>query len=80
LAPTHELSRQLSSFAKALLHDIELRVPCASKVYVKIAPRVTFTASRMAAIFVNDSDGLYPFKFTVLDIAPEPVGVHKASV
>uniref|UniRef100_A0A0W0F981 RNA helicase n=1 Tax=Moniliophthora roreri TaxID=221103 RepID=A0A0W0F981_MONRR len=32
LAPTHELSRQLSGFAKALLHEIKLRVMCASRV------------------------------------------------
>ncbi|KAJ7103754.1 P-loop containing nucleoside triphosphate hydrolase protein [Mycena epipterygia] len=31
LAPTHELARQLSGFAKALLHDVKLRVLCASR-------------------------------------------------
>ncbi|KAL0576062.1 RNA helicase [Marasmius crinis-equi] len=31
LAPTHELSRQLSTFAKALQHEIKLRVMCASR-------------------------------------------------
>ncbi|KIY53171.1 P-loop containing nucleoside triphosphate hydrolase protein [Fistulina hepatica ATCC 64428] len=31
LAPTHELSRQLSSFAKALSHGIKLRIVCASR-------------------------------------------------
>ncbi|PFH48158.1 hypothetical protein AMATHDRAFT_66100 [Amanita thiersii Skay4041] len=31
LAPTHELSRQLSKFAKSLLHEVKLRVLCASR-------------------------------------------------
>lgn len=31
LAPTHELSRQLSKFAKALLHTTKLRVTCLSR-------------------------------------------------
>lgn len=31
LAPTHELSRQLSSFAKSLLHNVRLRVLCTSR-------------------------------------------------
>ncbi|EAU87101.1 RNA helicase [Coprinopsis cinerea okayama7 len=31
LAPTHELSRQISSFAKSLLHKVKLRVVCASQ-------------------------------------------------
>ncbi|KAJ7164782.1 P-loop containing nucleoside triphosphate hydrolase protein [Mycena crocata] len=31
LAPTHELARQLSSSAKSLLHDVKLRVSCASR-------------------------------------------------
>ncbi len=35
LAPTHELSRQLSSFAKSLVHTVKLRVMCASQANVK---------------------------------------------
>ncbi|KAH6904677.1 RNA helicase [Coprinopsis sp. MPI-PUGE-AT-0042] len=31
LAPTHELSRQISSFSKSLLYNVKLRVLCASK-------------------------------------------------
>ncbi|KAF9269764.1 P-loop containing nucleoside triphosphate hydrolase protein [Marasmius fiardii PR-910] len=31
LAPTHELARQLSIFAKALQHEIKLRIMCASR-------------------------------------------------
>ncbi|THH11316.1 hypothetical protein EW145_g742 [Phellinidium pouzarii] len=34
LAPTHELSRQLSTFAKALVHHAKLRVLCASRANV----------------------------------------------
>ena len=57
LAPTHELSRQLSSSSKALLHNIKLRVVCASRANVKSTPRMTFTASKMAAQFVDDAAG-----------------------
>ena len=35
LAPTHELSRQLSGFAKSLSHEVKLRVLCASRANVK---------------------------------------------
>lgn len=35
LAPTHELARQLSSFAKSLVHNVKLRVMCASQANVK---------------------------------------------
>ncbi|KAF8642471.1 hypothetical protein AX16_009472 [Volvariella volvacea WC 439] len=35
LAPTHELSRQLSGFAKNLLHNVKLRVLCASRANTK---------------------------------------------
>ncbi|KAK1222409.1 RNA helicase [Marasmius sp. AFHP31] len=31
LAPTHELARQLTTFAKALQHEIKLRILCASR-------------------------------------------------
>ena len=57
LAPTHELSRQLSSLAKALLHNTKLKVLCASRANVKSTPRMTFTASKMAARFADDTDG-----------------------
>ena len=57
LAPTHELSRQLSSFAKALLHDVKLRVFCASRANTRSTPRGTFTASKMATQFVDDTPG-----------------------
>ncbi|SJL09447.1 uncharacterized protein ARMOST_12825 [Armillaria ostoyae] len=34
LAPTHELARQLSGFAKDLIHEIKLRILCASQANV----------------------------------------------
>ncbi|KII83884.1 hypothetical protein PLICRDRAFT_32615 [Plicaturopsis crispa FD-325 SS-3] len=46
LAPTHELSRQLAGFAKALLHREKLRVLCASRANV---PNSGGRASQMAA-------------------------------
>ena len=51
LAPTHELSRQLSGFAKSLLHNVKLRVMCASKANVKSTKERDETASKMAAQF-----------------------------
>ena len=58
LAPTHELSRQLSSFAKALSHNIKLRVLCTSRANVKSTSRATFTASKMAAQFADGTNGM----------------------
>jgi ATP-dependent RNA helicase MRH4 len=51
LAPTHELSRQLSGFAKTLLHDVKLRVKCASQANTKTQAPRDVTASQMAAQF-----------------------------
>jgi ATP-dependent RNA helicase MRH4 len=48
LAPTHELSRQLAGFAKALLHAIKLRVVCASRANARSYRRTEGTASKMA--------------------------------
>ncbi|KAH8817848.1 P-loop containing nucleoside triphosphate hydrolase protein [Flagelloscypha sp. PMI_526] len=41
LAPTHELARQLASFAKALLHEVKLRVLCTSRANMptRVGPR-----------------------------------------
>lgn len=47
LSPTHELSRQLSGFAKALLHEIKLRVLCASQANLPSTPSRSVTASKM---------------------------------
>ncbi|KAL6305609.1 P-loop containing nucleoside triphosphate hydrolase protein [Sparassis latifolia] len=48
LAPTHELARQLSAFAKALLHGIKLRVLCASQANLPSTPRHQVSAAQMA--------------------------------
>jgi ATP-dependent RNA helicase MRH4 len=56
LAPTHELSRQLAAFAKALLHVIKLRVMCASRANVKNTRRLQATASKMAEEYEVDPD------------------------
>ncbi|KAF7796074.1 hypothetical protein EIP86_007245 [Pleurotus ostreatoroseus] len=55
LAPTHELSRQLSGTAKSLLHNIKLRVLCASRA--NVSSRQNVTASKMSAMF-EDLDGV----------------------
>jgi len=55
LAPTHELSRQLASFGKALVHHSRLRVQSASRANVASA-RVS--AAKMAHAFGgNDAEG-----------------------
>ncbi|RXW23556.1 hypothetical protein EST38_g2282 [Candolleomyces aberdarensis] len=51
LAPTHELARQLSGFAKSLLHSEKLRVVCASQANTKSQTTRDATASQMAAQF-----------------------------
>lgn len=51
LAPTHELSRQLASFGKALVHHSRLRVQSASRANVASA-RVS--AAKMAHAFERD--------------------------
>jgi len=49
LAPTHELSRQLTRFAKSLLHHEKLRVVCASQANNKTLKPKDLTASEMEA-------------------------------
>ncbi|CAA7263579.1 unnamed protein product [Cyclocybe aegerita] len=57
LAPTHELSRQLSGFAKSLLHETKLRVVCASQSNVKNTKgQKDATSSKMASMF-QDVEG-----------------------
>jgi ATP-dependent RNA helicase MRH4, mitochondrial len=51
LAPTHELSRQLASFAKGLSHVIKLRVMCASKANTPSTAKSSGTASKMKGKF-----------------------------
>ena len=48
LSPTHELSRQLSGFAKALLHEIKLRVLCVSQANLPSTLSRNVTASKMS--------------------------------
>ncbi|KAF9460461.1 P-loop containing nucleoside triphosphate hydrolase protein [Collybia nuda] len=48
LAPTHELARQLSMFAKSLLHEVKLRVLCASRPNVKNTKERDRTARGLA--------------------------------
>ncbi|KAI0074790.1 P-loop containing nucleoside triphosphate hydrolase protein [Panus rudis PR-1116 ss-1] len=50
LSPTHELSRQLSVFAKSLLHNVKLRVVCASRANAPSSQsKRNVTASQMAS-------------------------------
>lgn len=48
LAPTHELARQLSSFAKALTHGVKLRVLCASKANVPSVTKLSGTVKKLS--------------------------------
>ncbi|KAF8797685.1 P-loop containing nucleoside triphosphate hydrolase protein [Phlegmacium glaucopus] len=57
LAPTHELSRQLSGFAKSLLHEIKLRVLCTSQANQKSTSRRDSTSSKMSSKFSDTSGG-----------------------
>ncbi|OSX68133.1 hypothetical protein POSPLADRAFT_1080969, partial [Postia placenta MAD-698-R-SB12] len=50
LAPTHELSRQLSGFAKGLLHNIKLRVLCVSNKNLPARESKSVTAAQMAKL------------------------------
>jgi ATP-dependent RNA helicase MRH4 len=55
LAPTHELSRQLASFAKRLSHVIKLRVMCASRANTPSTAKSSGTASKMKGKFEASS-------------------------
>ena len=57
LAPTHELSRQLASFGKALIHHSRLRVQCASQSNVASNTGTRVSASKMANTFGRDHVG-----------------------
>ncbi|EIW82576.1 P-loop containing nucleoside triphosphate hydrolase protein [Coniophora puteana RWD-64-598 SS2] len=59
LAPTHELSRQLAVFAKSLLHNIKLRVVCASRANTpSSAPTRALSRHRSASKMARDFDGV----------------------
>lgn len=64
LAPTHELARQLSMFAKALTHVAKLRVLCASRANEpNTGPRLRgMSASKMSGAFDGGGRGA---EFTV---------------
>lgn len=51
LAPTHELTRQLASFAKRLSHVIKLRVMCTSRANTPSTAKSSGTASKMKGKF-----------------------------
>ncbi|OSD05588.1 P-loop containing nucleoside triphosphate hydrolase protein [Trametes coccinea BRFM310] len=55
LAPTHELTRQLAGFAKELLHNVKLRVVCASRANTPSRKKVT--AAKMAEAVMDTPDG-----------------------
>ncbi|KAI0245623.1 P-loop containing nucleoside triphosphate hydrolase protein [Lactifluus subvellereus] len=55
LAPTHELSRQLASFGKALAHHARLRVQSASRANVASGARAWASAAKMANAFPGDN-------------------------
>ena len=63
LAPTHELARQLSGFAKSLLHEIKLRVLCTSQANQKNTTQRDLTASKMSSRF-TDAGPLGEFEIT----------------
>lgn len=48
LAPTHELARQLSSFAKALTRDVKLRTMCASRANTSSTGKYDMTAKSLS--------------------------------
>ncbi len=73
LAPTHELSRQLASTAKSLLHNIKLRVLCASRANTKSTPARNVTASKMAAMHPG-GDGVAG-EFDIMKKTTKPVDV-----
>lgn len=56
LAPTHELSRQLSGFAKSLLHELKLRVQCGSQANNKSTNQKHATSRKMLEMF-DDVEG-----------------------
>ncbi|KAG6915195.1 hypothetical protein DXG01_012791 [Tephrocybe rancida] len=63
LAPTHELSRQLSGFAKSLLHEVKLRVLCASRANMRSTKEHDATARQMVSqIKSNDASGEFQMK------------------
>jgi ATP-dependent RNA helicase MRH4, mitochondrial len=67
LAPTHELSRQISSFSKSLLYNVKLRVLCASKNNADI--RSLARSSSPTATSMELSRDALPRKLSARDMA-----------
>ncbi|EKM60336.1 uncharacterized protein PHACADRAFT_246197 [Phanerochaete carnosa HHB-10118-sp] len=68
LAPTHELSRQLSKTAKSLLHNVKLRVLCASQANHGLQQS---SAAKMAAQLADEpaqGDGAIGSKAKQVDV------------
>ncbi|KAL0959100.1 hypothetical protein HGRIS_014398 [Hohenbuehelia grisea] len=57
LAPTHELSRQLTGFAKSLIHEIKLRILCASRANTRSTLKPSLSSSQMAQEMHKATDG-----------------------
>ncbi|KAK7457245.1 RNA helicase, variant 2 [Stygiomarasmius scandens] len=77
LAPTHELSRQLSGFAKDLLHEAKLKVVCASRANLptrstEASKRGTSREMKMA---FDDESGA-----TEMDIKPAAPTTRQADI
>jgi len=60
LAPTHELTRQLSGFAKSLSHELKLRVLCASRANLK-STKTEHRTSRKMVEMLGDVEGVGEF-------------------
>jgi len=61
LAPTHELTRQLSGFAKSLSHEVKLRVVCASQANSKSMKKEHRTSRKMVQEMLDDVEGTGEF-------------------
>ncbi|KAJ3889417.1 P-loop containing nucleoside triphosphate hydrolase protein, partial [Lentinula edodes] len=68
LAPTHELARQLSGFAKTLSHEIKLRVVCTSRA------NITETEGEQIADGVTELDVRPLSRDSSAHILPDSVG------
>lgn len=75
LAPTHELSRQLSGFAKSLLHNTKLRVMCASRANVPSVVKGNVTASKMASTYADPDEAGGEFEVSRENKIARPVDV-----
>ncbi|TFK69249.1 P-loop containing nucleoside triphosphate hydrolase protein [Pluteus cervinus] len=72
LAPTHELARQLSGFAKSLLHDVKLRIMCASRANARNRDQPGFSSEVTAGVSISPSTAS-PASFPVDVMVGTPV-------